>query len=62
MKRAMLIKTQNEWMRRYIEEPEKFEAEFKTVIQFISEDSAGKEPSYGERCTAYMEYLEKELK
>jgi len=62
MKKETIIKVLNEWERLYIEEPEKFQAEFKTVIQFISEENAGITPSYGKNCYAYMEYLEKELK
>jgi hypothetical protein len=49
IKRAM-----NEWMRRYTEEPESFEAEFKTVGKFLAEQADGQEPSYGEWCAAYM--------
>lgn len=44
----------NEWMRRYIEEPEKFEAEFRTVASFVEAESKGLEPDYGELCHAYM--------
>jgi hypothetical protein len=49
MKRAF-----NEWMRRYTEEPERFQAEFKTVGAFLAESADGKEPSYGETSAAYM--------
>jgi hypothetical protein len=49
IKRAM-----NEWMRRYTEEPETFEAEFKTVGKFLAEQAEGKEPSYGEWSAAFM--------
>jgi len=44
----------NEWMRRYIEEPESFKAEFRSVVQFLEEESKGEEPSYGASCHAYM--------
>lgn len=47
-------RTFNEWMRRYTEEPETFAAEFKTVGTFLAEQAEGKEPSYGEVCTAYQ--------
>lgn len=46
----------NEWMRRYIEEPEKFAVEFRTVAQFVS-DEAGPtpdEPDYGISGLAYI--------
>lgn len=44
----------NEWMRRYIEEPERFEAEVTTVRRFLAEEVAGEEPSYGEIAAAYL--------
>jgi hypothetical protein len=44
----------NEWMRRYIEEPERFEREIQTVRQFMSAMADGKEPSYGDECAAYL--------
>lgn len=47
----------NEWMRRYTEEPDKFEAEFQSVGEFLKETDGGKEPSYGRHCAAYLEKL-----
>ncbi len=47
----------NEWMRRYTENPEKFEAEFQTVGEFLSQSMGGKTPSYGETCAAYLKEL-----
>lgn len=47
----------NEWMRRYTEEPERFEAEFRSVGRFLEEERAGKEPSYGDTCAAYLDEL-----
>lgn len=38
----------NEWMRRYTEEPEAYEAQFRTVGRFLQEQAAGREPTYGE--------------
>lgn len=61
MNRGNMAKTMNEWMRRYIDEPEKFEQEFRTVIAFIGEDEEGKVPSYGEKCAAYLFELLAEL-
>jgi hypothetical protein len=52
-----IAKAFNEWMRRYTEEPEKFEAGFRTVNTFLQERSAGTEPSYGEVCTAYLQTI-----
>jgi hypothetical protein len=47
----------NEWMRRYTENPAAFEAEFQTVSKFLADQNAGKEPSYGEVCLAYLHDL-----
>jgi len=47
----------NEWMRRYIETPEAFGREFREVQEFLADQAAGREPSYGEACVAYMEKL-----
>jgi hypothetical protein len=47
----------NEWMRRYIEEPERFLREWQTVERFQAEANGGREPTYGERCAAYLEEL-----
>ena len=47
----------NEWMRRYIEEPERYQAEFRTVVAFKKAEDEGREPDYGERCHAYMIHL-----
>ena len=44
----------NEWMRRYTEDPQKFEAEFESVGQYLKEVGDGVDPSYGESCTAYI--------
>ncbi len=51
----------NEWMRRYTEEPEKFEAEFKTVGEYLKEVGEGVEPSYGEHSAAYLLKLRDEM-
>lgn len=50
----------NEWMRRFVEEPERFEREFQTVARFKAEEAMDKEPTYGECCAAYLAQLEKE--
>ena len=48
----------NEWMRRYIKEPERFKREWQAVGDCLASVGAGKAPSYGERCSALMEKLE----
>lgn len=52
----------NEWMRRYIEEPERFKREWQTVGEYIQQASEGKTPSYGERSTAYFCGIIEELR
>lgn len=42
----------NEWMRRYIEEPARFDAEFQTVNQFLADEADGPKPIYGETSAA----------
>lgn len=57
MNNLQMAKCFNEWMRRFIEYPERFEREFVTVAEFLKDDGEGREPTYGETCAAYMETL-----
>ena len=59
--RALMVRSSNEWMRRYIEEPERFDATFRTVQEFLSAEATGREPDYGEACTEYQLRLMAEL-
>ena len=52
----------NEWMRRYTQEPERFEAEFRSVAKFLTDEANGVVPSYGQSCTTYLQQLVEELK
>jgi hypothetical protein len=61
MDRKTMSAAFNEWMRRYTEEPERFEASFQSVMKFLAERSDGKEPTYGETCAEFMEHLASEL-
>jgi hypothetical protein len=48
----------DEWMRRYIEEPERYAREFQSVSEFVAEGGKdGAETSYGRECAAYLEQL-----
>lgn len=47
----------NEWMRRYTEEPETFAHEWETVGEFLGDQAAGREPSYGAWCAAFLTKL-----
>ena len=60
--RAERVAANNEWMRRYIEEPERFQREWQTIEVFKAEERRGVEPSYGECCEAYVEFLVAELR
>ena len=51
----------NEWMRRFIEEPDRFSREFQEVTQYLSEIDDDKEPTYGRECAAYLEKIMGEL-
>lgn len=55
--KADMAKAFNEWMRRYIDEPERFEAEFRSVMAFEAAESEGKEPDYGTNCASYLESI-----
>lgn len=49
-----MAKAFNEWMRRYIEEPERFAHELKSVRAFEKAEAEGQEPDYGTDCTSYL--------
>lgn len=51
----------NEWMRRFIEDPENYEREFESVREFEKQENAGEEPSYGQCCGAYLRKLMEEI-
>jgi hypothetical protein len=57
---SQLANAFNEWMRRYIDEPERFEREFESVRQFEAEANEGT-PSYGADCAAYLLKMHQEL-
>lgn len=61
MTEARMARCFNEWMDRYIKNPNDFEREFETVAGFLKEANEGREPSYGETSAAYMAQLAKEL-
>ena len=54
MNNAQMVKCFNEWMRRYIDDPSAFNAEFETVNKYLADRDNGAEPTYGETCTAFM--------
>ena len=61
MKKEVLVLVLNEWMRRYIDEPEVFETEFDTVRDFLKQDCAGEEPTYGVVGAEYMVKIAEDL-
>lgn len=62
MTNAQMVKCFNEWMRRFIEEPQRFQVEFQTVNQFLKDEADGREPTYGETSAAYMSQLATEVR
>ena len=61
IKQADLPRLFNEWIRRHIETPSEFEADFQTITRFLAEQTCGEEPSYGDVCTAYLVILQSEM-
>jgi hypothetical protein len=51
----------NEWKRRSILEPERFQEEQEAIRAFLDERFAGKEPSYGAACAVYLVQLDSEV-
>lgn len=47
----------NEWMRQFIEEPEKFKQKTREVKDFMAADLENRTPTYGETCVALIEEL-----
>ena len=47
----------NEWMRRFIDEPQRFKSEWDSVTDYIREKLAGQTPSYGDCCARYLAEL-----
>jgi hypothetical protein len=56
-----LARAFNEWMRRYTEQPERFCSEFSAVKEYLTQQAAGEEPSYGAEAAAYVEQIAHEL-
>lgn len=61
MTNAQMVKAFNEWMRRFIDDPKAFDAEFQMVNTFLADEAGGREPTYGETCTAYMTKIAAEV-
>ena len=57
----LAVRAFNEWMRRYIEEPERFMAEFQAVELFRRDEAEGREPTYGDAAWGYVCELMGEL-
>lgn len=57
MDKATMARAFNEWMRRFTEEPQRFEREYQTVAAYQADKNEGREPSYGEICASYLEEL-----
>lgn len=57
MTNEQMVKAFNEWMRRFIDEPDRFDREFRTVNKFLADEAEGREPSYGETSAMYLTQL-----
>lgn len=57
MKTRTMAQAFNEWMYRYINDPEGFEREFESVLKFCEDKRSSREPDYGRRCEAYLKKL-----
>ena len=60
--REEIVAAFNEWMRRYIEEPEKFSREWQEVHDFLEVQKTGGTPSYGNTCEAFLTRLVNEAR
>ena len=49
----------DEWMRRYVENPDEYEHEFEAVRRFLEEEGGSKPTTYGEACASYLTLLER---
>ncbi len=58
----LLARAFNEWMRRYTDEPERFEREFNTVADFRYYRARELEPEYGRVCAQYLLQLVDDVK
>ena len=47
----------DEWMRAYVEEPERFSSRWAEIRAHLLEIQNGEEPSYGRSCAAMLEKL-----
>ena len=54
LSKGNLVAALNEWMRRYIEDPDGYEHEVTTVMEFIKEDTGDEEPDYGVVCAEML--------
>lgn len=61
LSKAKLADALNEWMARYIENPEEFQASFQTVGQFLSDAHNQQTPGYGETAAAFLEEIDPTL-
>jgi hypothetical protein len=52
----------NEWMRRYIEEPERFAHDIRVISEFQGDEADGYLPQYGVECVLYLKQLKAELR
>lgn len=61
MNKTVLAACLNEWMRRYIQDPKAYQAEFEAVGEFVKSSAAGHEPDYGVSGAEYVHRIAADL-
>lgn len=54
MDKEKLAAAFNKWMDRYINNPEEFEHQWRSLIRYTQERSGGAKPTYGDNCAEYL--------
>ena len=44
----------DEWLRLYVEEPERFKREWQVVLEYVGDRGARLSPRYGRACAAFL--------
>ncbi len=48
----------DKWMDDFVDNPEKFQQQWQSVVEHLDERDAGNPPSYGENCMAFLGEME----
>lgn len=61
MDKRITVKAFNEWMRLTIEDPDRFEQQWQTIVTYRDAVAKGEEPDYGTVCTEFLEQLSQQI-